>query len=159
MIKEQKIYIHYGANHFDPDKIDVHNNPWRNKPMGCFWGTPEDSPNNWKDWCLCNKHRIRSLNRSFRFRLKEGTKVYMVDSEEKEKNLPLQKIDTETLLKGINTYQPIARRIYDFETLKKRGYEAVELSISDCPRLSLTMSGWDCDSIVIMNPDAIEVLD
>jgi len=158
MITEQRIYIHYGADSYDPEKVDIHNSPWRNKPKGGFWGTPEDSIINWKDWCLSQKLRMESLKRSFRFRLKEGTRVYYVNSEEKEEALPLQKIDGATILKGINNYQPIAKRIYDFEALNKEGYDAVEISISECPNLLKSMFGWDCDSIVIMNPDVVEVL-
>lgn len=144
---------------FDPEKVDIHNNPWRNKPMGGFWGTPEDSSNNWKNLCLSKKIRVESLNHSIRFRLIDGARVYLIDSEEKEETLPLQLIDEATKLKGIREYQPKLDRIYDFEALKKEGYDAVEISISECPRLFWLMYGWDCDSIVVMNPEVIEVLE
>ena len=155
---ENKVYIHFGADHFEPTRIQIQNNHWRNKPMGGFWGTPEDSPNNWKSWCLSKKIRTRSLNHYFRFRLFENAKVFFVNSEEKEQMLPLQVIDEATYLKGIREYQPKLGHIYDFEALKKNGYDAVEISITECPKLFWSMYGWDCDSIVVLNADVVDVL-
>lgn len=155
----RKTYIHYGADIFDPEKVDIHNNPWRNKPENGFWGTPEGSLNNWKEWCLSNKYRTETLGRRIRFRLKEDARVYVVNSEEKENAIPLQQIDEAMILKGINQYQPIASRIYDFEALKREGYDAVEVDISECPGLLIIMFGWDCDSILILNPEVVQVID
>ena len=52
------------------------------------------------------------------------------------------------LLMGINIF-------LDFEKLSKE-YDAIEVNISECRDLYYSLYGWDCDSIVIMNPDIIE---
>ena len=42
----------------------------------------------------------------------------------------------------------------DFEQLRKDGWDAVEVEIG---RLYWQLYGWDCDSILIMNPEVIVV--
>ena len=43
----------------------------------------------------------------------------------------------------------------DFESLSK-SYDAIELHLSDSEdNLYMMLYGWDCDSILIMNPDVI----
>ena len=44
--------------------------------------------------------------------------------------------------------------LLDFEKLAET-YDAVEVSISSDFDLYYKLYGWDCDSIVIMNPDVV----
>ena len=43
----------------------------------------------------------------------------------------------------------------DFEKLLSDGVDAIELFISDDRELYWSLYGWDCDSILIMNPDVV----
>ena len=43
----------------------------------------------------------------------------------------------------------------DFEKLAEQGWDAVEVKISNDMRLYWALYGWDCDSILIMNPDVV----
>jgi len=48
-------------------------------------------------------------------------------------------------------------KLLDFEKLAGI-YDAIDVSISNDPELHFALYGWDCDSILIMNPDIIQVL-
>ena len=43
----------------------------------------------------------------------------------------------------------------DFEKMKENGIDAIFVEISNDHRLYWALYGWDCDSIVVMNPDII----
>ena len=43
----------------------------------------------------------------------------------------------------------------DFEKLA-RDYDAIEVLISNDYRLNTSLMGWDCDSIIVFNPNIIE---
>ena len=46
-------------------------------------------------------------------------------------------------------------KLLNFEKLAKT-YDAIEVNISGDPELYFALYGWDCDSILIMNPNIIE---
>lgn len=47
----------------------------------------------------------------------------------------------------------------DFENMLKNGIDAIQLNLSDGNyELYFPLYGWDCDSILIMNPDVIQSL-
>ena len=68
-------------------------------------------------------------------------------------------------LKKLPKFSPIVQSMYyniDFELAKKR-YDAIQLHLSEETRcgdyresLYFKLYGWDCDSILIMNPDIIK---
>lgn len=43
----------------------------------------------------------------------------------------------------------------DFETLESSGVDAVEVNLSADRNLYYELYGWDCDSILIINPEII----
>lgn len=142
-----KIYIHYGDDVFYPGLIHgPHNDEHFNKPLNALWASPEKSNYSWEVWCKMNDFHTDRLDKFFRFKLKEGAKVLYIDSLDKVKLLP-------KLLSEYLAIQP-----YDFDLLKSMGYDAVEISISDCGDLYMALYGWDCDSITVLNPDVVEVI-
>ena len=46
----------------------------------------------------------------------------------------------------------------DFEEMLRNGIDAVYVEISSDNRLYWALYGWDCDSIVVMNPAVVEVI-
>lgn len=48
--------------------------------------------------------------------------------------------------------------IIDFERCTKLGYDAIELNLSADRQLYWELYGWDCDSILVMNPDRIKMV-
>lgn len=51
------------------------------------------------------------------------------------------------------TYMTMVESI-DFEALKTK-YDVLECSLTKYPELYWSLYGWDCDSILVMNPEVI----
>lgn len=155
-----KKYVHYsrrGVNKFDRNMfIPVKNEPMRNKPSGCFWGSPVDTDMNWEHWCKNNDFATSSLREENKivFTLTEDAKVLTIKSVNDLKDLP--KLKTLMGMEKFYTY-------LDFEEISK-SYDAIELLLSEeeidfsnhkITGLYYELYGWDCDTILVMNPDVI----
>ena len=140
-------YIHYGHFLFDKDEfIPVTNKPRSTKPRGGFWASRADTESGWKEYCEKNKYESWGIDRSFEFSLKEDSKILTITSSKQLETLP-----------QLNKNE--LRRVWtelDFEELAKQ-YDAIEVLISEDFKLYFELHGWDCDSILIMNPDVIVV--
>lgn len=141
---QDKIYIHYGHAAFDPSLfVKIRNNsPW-NKPIGGLWASPVNATFGWKDWCEAEEFRECIENNSFKFTL-PGANVLTINSVEDLRKAPTLDYN------GIGW-------IIDFERCIKLGYDAIELNISKSHELYWELYGWDCDSILVMNPDKIKM--
>lgn len=148
----RKKYIHYGTLSFQLDKFQ----PIKNKaygavkPIGGIWASPIDAKWGWKQWCVSEEFRINKLSTSFEFYLDDNARVCHIKSVDDLKKLPrLQGLDS-TLY------------CIDFEKAMKK-YDAIELHLSDevvddyLDSLYFKLYGWDCDSILIMNPNIIVI--
>ena len=137
-------YIHYGHDRFDKGMFDaIKNIPSFTKPNGGLWGSRKNSEYGWKYWCEESNFHI-DLEKSFEFSLKDGSRLLTIDSCEKLLNLPRTKIQS-------NAFLPT---FLDFERLSEN-YDAIEVLISEDGYLYRELYGWDCDSILVMNPDVI----
>lgn len=116
------------------------------KPTGGLWASPVDANNGWKVWCDAENFRECEIENSFTFTLRDDANVLYIDSKECLTDLPKQ-----------NTWHDIWCTL-DFEKLMET-YDAVELNLSAAPNLYFELYGWDCDSILIMNPYVVEVCD
>lgn len=137
-------YIHYGHNNFDITKFDkIANIPAFTKPFGGLWGSRVDSENGWKS--CCEEFGLnRNLDEYFIFSLKETSNILTIDRCERLLDLPRA---NDGMKLSIYT-------VLDFEELAKE-YDAVEVLISEDGYLYRELYGWDCDSILVMNPDII----
>lgn len=132
-------YVHFGTGRFDPDH-DM-SRATSNKPSG-FWASPVDSEYGWRDFVIHGMpERIDDVASVpyIVFHLKEGAKVLDVRKPE-----------------DIEGYITADGKI-DFEKIEK-DYDALELHLSGEHYEELYWGhfyGWDCDSIVIWNPDCI----
>lgn len=143
-------YIHYGATSFQLDKFQpIKNQEWGAvKPTGGIWASPIDAEWGWKQWCVSEEFRINKLSTSFEFYLDDNARVCHIKSVDDLRKLPrLQGLDS-TLY------------CIDFEKAMVK-YDAIELHLSDeinddyLDGLYFRLYGWDCDSILIMNPNII----
>ena len=139
-------YIHYGCTSFDKSKFqEIKNEPYFCKPKGGLWASPVDAEYGWRDWCEAENFRECSKDNSFSFALKGNAKVYHIRSVSDVKAMP--QVNT-----GITTFY-----IPDFEKMLADGWDAIELHMSECGALYWALYGWDCDCILVLNPDIVEV--
>lgn len=144
---QDKIYIHYGHTAFDHNSfIPIQNKQCWVKPRGGLWASPINAKRGWKDWYEAEDFRECIEENSFRFTLSEAN-IFIIDSVDKLKELPVIK---DPIRKSIST-------LIDFEKCIELGYDAIELNLSADPKLYWELYGWDCDSILVMNPDKIKM--
>ena len=142
-----KNYIHYGHTKFDKSMFNkIKNVDCSTKPKGGLWASDVEAEHGWKDWCEAEEFRDCKEENSFSFVLSDNAKVLYIDSIDDLKVLP--KVDDKF---GMNFLSWV---LLDFEKLAET-YDAVEVSISSDFDLYYQLYGWDCDSIVIMNPDVV----
>lgn len=146
-----KEYIHYGHTLFDQDIFQpVKNQEWgAAKPLGGFWASPVDAERSWKNWCEDEEFRLENLNTSFRFHLKDDARVFHIYRSDQLQQLP----ELDTIIK-------VTWYCIDFEKAAEN-WDAIELHLSEeicddyLESLYFRLYGWDCDSILIMNPEII----
>lgn len=146
---KERIYIHYGNKEFNKNKFNpIKNEEYWIKPKGGLWASPIDALFGWKDWCKAEDFRKCEKENSFSFSLPSAN-IYMIDSVDALHSLPI-----------IKNYDnvPIRLTVIDFEKCIELGYDAIELSISSDRKLYWELYGWDCDSILVMNPEKIKVI-
>lgn len=145
---QDKIYIHYGHAAFDPNLFKpIQNEQCWIKPKGGLWASPVNAIRGWKDWCEAEEFRECIEENSFKFMLPDAN-IFVIDSVEKLKELPT--------ISNI-TWSCISTLI-DFEKCIKLGYDAIELCLSADDKLYWELYGWDCDSILVMNPDKVKMV-
>lgn len=150
-------YIHYGSTALDPDRfVPVHNRfPFGVKPEGGLWAS-RTTAGGWKQWCLDNDFHLDSLKKSFRFHMKDQSRVYVIHTIEDAKRLPQVVLAPE--FKHLRMPNTI---LIDFEKCRKMGIDGIELRYyeddhaENAGNLYLALYTWDCDSMVVLNPDAI----
>lgn len=139
-------YIHYGHKSFEESLfVEIKNKPFV-KPKGGLWASRIDSEYGWKSWNEDSYFRECSDENSFVFALKENARILIIDSQEKLETLP----KNETIIYDMGNYN------LDFEKLKE-DYDAIEVLISKDSRLYWSLYGWDCDSLLVLNKEIIEL--
>lgn len=153
-----KRYIHYGHDRFIPEHFTpIRNRQYFSKPFGGLWASPVDAEYGWKDWCEAENFRECREDNSFTFTLAPVARVLYVAGRSDLKGLP-RTGDMESILGGMyDVDNPYSLVSLDFERLRNDGWDAVE--VTDINRLYWALYGWDCDSILVMNPDIIEVVE
>ena len=143
---QEKIYIHYGHKFFDEKLfVEIKNDNFV-KPLGGLWASAINAKFGWKDWCKDENFRDCTEDNSFKFKLKSGTRVLKIDNAEMLKTLPVIKLPYN--FSWVNL---------DFKKLKEE-YDVIEVLISEDNQLYWDLYGWDCDSLLVMNKDVIEVI-
>lgn len=150
---ESTKYIHYGHSSFDLFRFTpIQNREMFSKPSGGLWASAVDSEYGWKEWCTDENFRMSNLSESFEFVLTEWAKVLHIRSVKDLESLPRHETP--------GWYGELMWDCLDFEILLSQGWDAIELHLSEedlsqvgfCEGLYYKLYGWDCDSILIMNP-------
>lgn len=146
------VYIHYGHDRFlDPDPIR-NQDYYFTKPKGGLWASRKDDESGWKNWCEKEEFRLDSFDRSFEFKLKDSARILMLDRLDQLDDLPKINNADHPYIKG-DTFSECC---LDFEKLAQE-YDAIELT--NVGVFYWALYGWDCNSILIMNPNIVEIMD
>ena len=147
VIKAMSKYIHFGCKSFNLAAfVPVKNQRIFTKPSGGFWASAVDAKFGWEQWndrewfVPCRK------DNAFVFVLSEDSKVLHIRNVEILQSLPQ--------IKEASSIIPYWTFL-DFEKLAQ-DYDAIELHLSEDGRLYQALYGWDCDSILIANPNIIQ---
>ena len=163
------VYIHYGAAKFDPTiGFPIKNRSFRDKdgwfdlitkPRGGLWASCIDATYGWKQWNEDERFMDCDPSNAFKFVIKEGFTVKFLRSIDDIKELPLLNDQTLSIKHILSTY------CIDFEKCLECGIDALELqwygeeyeafNKSD-DNMHHALYGWDCDSIIILNSEAVE---
>lgn len=156
MKKEDKIYISYldknfNKKYFGCTKISLNPFDIINKPRYGFWASPVDAEFGWKDFCEQERMEYALGDIKFTFKLSENAKIFNVKDLDDIKRLPFISLD-----EFVNSNSVFV----DYDKLREDGYDGVELfdpSIGHrfIDKYELSFNSWDCESIVIWNPDII----
>lgn len=143
----QKVYIHYGHDKFNSDSfVEIKNQMW-NKPFGGLWASDVNARYGWKQWCKDEDFHDCVKENSFCFKLKEKSKILLINSHNDLHKLPLEH--------GVPEYINNICLCIDFEKLKQE-YDAIEVLISEDDKLYYDLYGWDCDSLLVLNKNCID---
>lgn len=146
-------YIHYGHSKFAPLLFKpVQNQLCLPKPTGGFWASRTDSDSGWAEWCGNNDFHLEKLEEKFIFTLKPESKILVIKScEEVDKLKKVYPLSQDTFPTGSNI-GILGWTYLDYEKIAA-DYDAIEFFISW--GLYQKLYGWDCDSLLVLNPDVI----
>lgn len=157
---EKQVYIHYGATQFDPTKkFPIKNAECFPKPNGGLWASRINATFGWKNWCKEEDFRECVESNSFKFMFKDTANIYIISTVDTLKDLPMiSPFPYRMMLSGAY--------YIDFEACFAKGIDAIELcwygnEYSDVASGDLysALYGWDCDSILVLNPESISLID
>ena len=165
------IYIHYGNNHYEKRDVDLSIKGFVTKPKrAALWGSPEDAEFSWKDWSEGEQWNLSALEKSFRFKLKGGSKILFIRSKKDVDELDeILKTNTDvkesfsgltstaSMLMSLLGFITPENYTIDFAKLQENGIDAVEVEFNKY--IHDAFYGWDCDSICVLNPDAVEEIE
>ena len=149
-----KKYIHYGSSEFCKKAfMPITSFEFLNKPRGGLWASPVGAARGWCDWVKDNEFYPRRLERSFEFELSENARVLEL-TPENVWHLPLVKGAPDWIIER-SELRPFGMIMgIDFEALA-REWDVLECSLTEYPELYWSLYGWDCDCILVMNPDVV----
>ena len=158
---ERQVYIHYGHNRFDPNKFEpIKNERLWVKPKGGLWASKIDASFGWKEWCEAEIFRDCNINNAFKFTLSDYASIAILSTISDIRRLPM--VDTSPDPTG-SMLGFLEQAYIDFEKCLANGIDAIELcwygdeySSQARDNLHFTLYGWDCDSIIILNPDIVQ---
>lgn len=140
--------VSYGGNgEWDPSKFDPISNARFIKPKGGLWTSPIGSEWGWKDWCEAEGFGLDQLKNAFEIDYTGRTLV--IDSLADAAEMPWLLIGN-------------CLRCPDFEAIEASGVDAIHLTVNGERETRLVMEhslyGWDCETVLIMNPATIKVV-
>lgn len=139
-----KVKVYGLGDEFRKEKFNPIKNGQYTKPLkGGLWASPVDSEWGWVDWCKAKN--FGDLSSVFEIEIDGNANILKIDSFQNAKKLAW------ISEKGFGTI--------DFETMAKEGIDAIWLTEKGEREtrysLEYNMNGWDCECVLILNPDII----
>lgn len=157
ILKDENSYVHYGDKSFIRDKFEpIKNRDFSNKPDGGLWASFCKAENSWSAWCVENNFVKTNLDQYFYFSLSKTANILRIESLEDCKELILHPVGYMH-----EEYLNPNYEVIDYKACIERGIDAIEYKYDiakgseDFEKIDSIMWGWDCDSILILNPDVI----
>lgn len=149
-----KKYIHWGCSRFEPKAfVPVTNFEVMNKPIGGLWASPADAKYSWFKWSMNNDFYTDRLKTSFEFELSPDARILEL-TRDNVWELPMVKdAGLWCIPRDRDKYFGMVMGI-DFEALA-REWDVLECSLTEYPELYWSLYGWDCDCILVLNPEVI----
>lgn len=155
-------FITYGF-HIDTAKINPISDkvwPGLEKPKGGLWASPVNSVFGWKDWCRSEDFRTDRLKTWTKFKISPKAKILVINSY-----WDLVDIAKKYAEESPDNYN----RVLKFKKMQEDGYSGVFLTYRghlenhfvwdrESP-ISFALNTWDCESIVLFDPEVIEILE
>ena len=144
-------YIHYGRNFFDKNLFAPIKNDWV-KPFGGFWASLVNDEYGWINWTKDNRYEIIK-DKWIRFIL-NSDRIIALNSYDELTHLPHIKKQNE-LDKWI-LFDDLKHHYLDFEALSN-SYDGMYVRISNDVRFDWGLQMWDCNSLLLFNPDVLQI--
>ena len=162
ILKNENSFVHYGSLTFDSARFELPDDlVYRNKPSGGFCASHCKSENSWKKWCKDNDYHRQCDDRvSFYFHLSPEAHILSIVTLEDCKRLPRRRTGYEFM-----RTEPLQIEAINYKECVENGIDAIEYKYDvakkskDFAAINEFMKEWDCDSILILNPDIIVVDD
>lgn len=145
------IFIYYGNDNFDPGQFCPVINYW-NKPRGGLWLSPKNSAAGWVQWCKQNDFQRSDFKKSFCAKVRPGFDILIIDSPNDMRKLPVIGNDYDTCIDFQGLLQTGTSGVY----LTEKGLYSTHLI--GIEGLSVGLYGWDCESLLLLTPDCVEVI-
>lgn len=114
-------------------------------------GVEKNASFGWKNWCAIEEFRECNEDCSFEFVMKDESKIAIISTPSQLSRLPC-----------IKNSRVSSCYLIDFEKCVRLGIDAIELcwygdeyADTASGNLHFELYGWDCDSMVVLNPDAV----
>lgn len=157
VLKDENSYVHYGDVAFAREKFEpIVDRDFSNKPDGGLWASSCEAENSWCAWCEENDFRKTSIDKHFYFNVVATANILRIESLEDCSELTFQPVGYMH-----KEYQDTNYKVIDYRACMESGIDAIEYKYDiasqseDFEEIDTIMWGWDCDSILILNPDII----
>lgn len=141
------VYIHRGHSCFDIGQFEQISNWDSPKPViGGLWASRQDSPN---AWTMNTCYQRPNDYLYFKFILKETARILEINTPSDLEGLPRYIPD------GTSANWPV---VLDFEGLSL-SYDVICCNAPYGSELDKILPKWECECILVMNPDVIEIID
>jgi hypothetical protein len=132
--------IHYTANESWTLKPITVANGSHTKPFGALWASPVDSGRSWSQWCRESDFRIDTLAVGVSLDISLENAIV---------------IDSQADLCRLDWRQDGLYRYPDWESMANRGVDVVYLTSNGLDSTTFELYGWDCESVVVLNSQAV----